>query len=75
MSSLTRLQEKYEKLWAKREARIAELEGALRPFARNACYWDSDSAGDLAITVNGGADVDMTVGDFRRARELTGEAK
>lgn len=32
MSTLTRLQDKYETLVGKREARIAELEEALRPF-------------------------------------------
>ena len=51
MSTLTRLQEKYEKLWAKREARIAELEDALRELqgAAEIVCEQLDSVGSVAL--------------------------
>ena len=62
-------------------ARVAELEGALKPFAREADEWHEDVPDDYRIlcaepgaeTANHGAESVFTIGDLRRARALTGE--
>lgn len=57
-------------------ARIAELEGALRPFARDADGWPEKADTDtLSLTDPDGtaSAYDVTVGDLRRARSLLSE--
>ncbi|MGO4673014.1 hypothetical protein AB4Z40_08950 [Bosea sp. 2YAB26] len=60
-------------------ARVAELEGALKPFAREADEWHEDVPDDYRIlcaepgaeTANHGAESVFTIGDLRRARALS----